>query len=281
VLDFDCEQNVGCWIAQTSHAMRRALDEELAREGITFRQWEVLAWSNSSEELSQAELAERMGIEAPTLGGILSRMERDGWLARSGCPNDRRKKRFRPTPKAQAVWGRFDVVFTDPTHGWAVGEFSTTIRTTDGGKTWSVQTGAKRIVTQDPYFAIAFLNASNGLVLGLNGIEMQTSDGGNTWQAGTLPDQHRSFYTAVAAPSNGSDVYYVGGEDGITARLIDGKVIRTSTVTSNSITSIAFSSHFGIAVGLSGTVIRTEDDGQNWTELQGSQLVETRAQTGD
>ncbi len=106
VLEFDCEQNVGCWIAQTSHAMRRALDEELAREGITFRQWEVLAWSNSSEELSQAELAERMGIEAPTLGGILSRMERDGWLARSGCPNDRRKKRFRPTPKAQAVWGR-------------------------------------------------------------------------------------------------------------------------------------------------------------------------------
>ena len=101
VLEFDCEQNVGCWIAQTSHAMRRALDEELAREGITFRQWEVLAWSNSSEELSQAELAERMGIEAPTLGGILSRMERDGWLARSGCPNDRRKKRFRPTPKAR------------------------------------------------------------------------------------------------------------------------------------------------------------------------------------
>ena len=105
VLEFDCEQNVGCWIAQTSHAMRRALDEELAREGITFRQWEVLAWSNSGEALSQAELAERMGIEAPTLGGILSRMARDGWLARSGCPNDRRK-RFRPTPKAEAVWGR-------------------------------------------------------------------------------------------------------------------------------------------------------------------------------
>lgn len=175
----------------------------------------------------------------------------------------------------------FDVVFTDPTHGWAVGEFSTTIRTTDGGKTWTVQTGAKRIVTQDPYFAIVFLNATNGLVLGLNGIDMQTSDGGNTWQAGTLPDQHRSFYTAVAAPANGSDVFYVGGEDGITARVIDGKVIRTSTVTSNSITSIAFSSHFGVAVGLSGTVMRTEDDGQNWTELQGSQLVITRAQTGD
>jgi photosystem II stability/assembly factor-like uncharacterized protein len=176
----------------------------------------------------------------------------------------------------------FDVVFTDSNHGWAVGEFSTTIRTIDGGKTWSVQTGAKRIVTLDPYFAIVFKNAADGLVLGLNGIDMQTRDGGNTWQAGTLPDQHRSFYAAVAAPANGSNVFYVGGEDGITARVIDdNKVVRTDTVTSNSITSIAFSSNFGIAVGLSGTVMRSEDGGQNWIELQGSQLVETRAQTGD
>jgi DNA-binding MarR family transcriptional regulator len=106
VLEFDFEQSVGCWITLTSHALRRALNEELAREGITFRQWEVLAWTTSSEQLSQAELAERMGIEAPTLGGILSRMARDGWLARSGCPHDRRVKRFRPTAKAEAVWSR-------------------------------------------------------------------------------------------------------------------------------------------------------------------------------
>jgi DNA-binding MarR family transcriptional regulator len=104
--EFDFEHSVGCWIAQTSHALRRALDYELAREGITFRQWEVLAWSSSSEALSQAELAERMGIEAPTLAGILSRMERDGWLERSCCLKDRRKKRFRPSAKAEAVWGR-------------------------------------------------------------------------------------------------------------------------------------------------------------------------------
>jgi len=106
VMEFDFEQSVGCWIASTSHALRRALNDELAREGITFRQWEVLAWSTSSQQLSQAELAERMGIEAPALAGILSRMARDGWLARSSCPRDRRKKRFRPTPKAEAVWGR-------------------------------------------------------------------------------------------------------------------------------------------------------------------------------
>jgi DNA-binding MarR family transcriptional regulator len=104
--EYDFEQSVGCWVAQTSHAMRRALDYELSREGITFRQWEVLAWSGSTESLSQAELAERMAIEAPTLAGILSRMERDGWLVRTCCPKDRRKKRLRPSAQAEAVWAR-------------------------------------------------------------------------------------------------------------------------------------------------------------------------------
>src|SRR5262245_25048784 len=86
--------------------MRRALNDELANEGITFRQWEVLAWIALEGELSQAELADRLGIEAPTLVGILDRMQRDGWLDRYNCPNDRRKKRIRATDKAESVWAR-------------------------------------------------------------------------------------------------------------------------------------------------------------------------------
>ena len=133
MLEYDFEQSVGCWVASTSHAMRRALNEELALEGITFRQWEVLAWCTSRERLSQAELAERMGIEAPTLAGILSRMERDGWLTRSGCPKDRRKKRFCPTAKAETVWGRMldccRRVRTQATEGLTAEELSAFKRT--------------------------------------------------------------------------------------------------------------------------------------------------------
>ncbi len=76
------------------------------KEGITYRQWEVLARIALQGELSQTELAEALGIEAPTLVGILDRMERDGWLDRYCCPNDRRKKRIRATDKADAVWAR-------------------------------------------------------------------------------------------------------------------------------------------------------------------------------
>jgi len=106
VLQYDFEDSVGCWIAGTSHALRRAMDAELAQENITYRQWEVLAWLSFAGEQTQSELSERIGIEAPTLAGVISRMERDGWLERVNCQHDRRKKYISPTPKAEAVWNR-------------------------------------------------------------------------------------------------------------------------------------------------------------------------------
>lgn len=106
MLAYDFDESVGCWIALTSHALRRSLDVELAQEKITFRQWEVLAWLSMCPAQTQVELAENLGIEAPTLVGVLNRMERDGWLERHGCPDDRRKKRIRTTEKAEAVWNR-------------------------------------------------------------------------------------------------------------------------------------------------------------------------------
>jgi MarR family transcriptional regulator for hemolysin len=104
VLQYDFDESVGYWVAITSHTLRRALDAELARQKITFRQWQVLAWIALTGEPSQVELAERMGIEAPTLAGILGRMERDGWLIRHSCPHDRRRKRIQATAKAESVW---------------------------------------------------------------------------------------------------------------------------------------------------------------------------------
>jgi len=106
MLQYDFADSVGCWIAGTAHAFRRALDAELARENITYRQWEVLAWLSFAGEQTQAELSERIGIEAPTLAGVISRMERGGWLERLPCPSDRRKKYLRATPKAESVWSR-------------------------------------------------------------------------------------------------------------------------------------------------------------------------------
>ena len=61
-MQHDFEESVGYWICATSHMLRRALDSELARENITFRQWEVLAWIAMEGELSQVQLAEKLGM---------------------------------------------------------------------------------------------------------------------------------------------------------------------------------------------------------------------------
>lgn len=106
MLDYDYENSVGYWLATATHSVRRALESELSREKVTIRQWEVLNWLSLEGELTQADLAERMCVEAPTLTGILCRMERDGWLERRNCNDDRRCKRIRPTEQAEAIWHR-------------------------------------------------------------------------------------------------------------------------------------------------------------------------------
>ena len=107
MLQYDFEESVGCWIALTNQALRRAVATRLADEEITIRQWEVLACSAlKPDNLSQVELADMLGIEAPTLAGVLRRMERDGWLTREPCEDDKRRKLLSPTDKAQALWSR-------------------------------------------------------------------------------------------------------------------------------------------------------------------------------
>ena len=81
MLQFDFEESLGYWICSTSHAFRRALNAELEKEGITFRQWEVLAWIALQGELSQVELAECSGDRSPDAGGD-SRPDGAGRLAR-------------------------------------------------------------------------------------------------------------------------------------------------------------------------------------------------------
>ena len=106
MLDYDFEQSIGYWMIGASSAYQKAVTEEIAPHGITFRQAQVLGFLALEREMSQAELAERMGIEPPTLVGILDRMERDGWIRRDACEGDKRKKLVRPLPEANPVWSK-------------------------------------------------------------------------------------------------------------------------------------------------------------------------------
>lgn len=104
MLTYDFEESIGYWLILASQAYRRVLSDELAPHGITFRQAQVLGWLVHSGELSQAELAERMEIEPPTLAGVIDRMERDQLISRRQCPDDRRKKLVNISTQAGPMW---------------------------------------------------------------------------------------------------------------------------------------------------------------------------------
>jgi MarR family transcriptional regulator for hemolysin len=105
MLRHDFEESIIYWVVSTSHQLQRVLNDEFAPLGVTYRQAEVLGWlAMEGGVLSQAELARRMQVAAPTLGGIVDRMERDGWIVRSASSEDRRKILLSPTARVEPVW---------------------------------------------------------------------------------------------------------------------------------------------------------------------------------
>ncbi len=103
-LEYDFEESVGYWIVLSSQAFQKALTDELAPHGITFRQCQVLGWLILKGSLSQVELAGHMMIEPATLVGVLDRMERDHWISRNPVAEDRRRKQVQINPQAREVW---------------------------------------------------------------------------------------------------------------------------------------------------------------------------------
>jgi len=106
MLQYDFEESIGYWIFSTAHVLTQTLNEQLAAHDITYRQWEVLVFLAWAGEMTQSELAAQLRIEAPTLAGVLDRMERDGWIQRHADPQDRRRKIVSPTERVEPVWAK-------------------------------------------------------------------------------------------------------------------------------------------------------------------------------
>lgn len=104
MLEYDFHNSLGYWLITTAHLYERAINEQLAPEGISYRQCQTLAYLAIDGPMAQNELAARMQIEPPTLVGVLDRMERDRLIQRKPCKNDRRRKVIHPAAAAKPVW---------------------------------------------------------------------------------------------------------------------------------------------------------------------------------
>jgi MarR family transcriptional regulator for hemolysin len=87
-----------------SRRYRTRLNELLRRIGQTQARWDALFWISVSDEgATQSELAERIGVEGPTLVRMLNRLEQEGLVERRGAKGDRRAKTIRLKPAAERV----------------------------------------------------------------------------------------------------------------------------------------------------------------------------------
>lgn len=103
---FDYESNPGFIINRTARSLSRSLDIRLRnRVGITFAQWRVLVLLTKTQDaLSQKEIAEGLGLEAPTLIPILDKLQKDGFIERRVDRNDRRNNRIFRAKRTFEIW---------------------------------------------------------------------------------------------------------------------------------------------------------------------------------
>lgn len=111
-MDYDFHASTGYWVCLVAHHFQARIDAELRPFGITFRQFQVIAWLKVDGPLTQSELARRMMIEKPTLSGITSRMESMEWIQRASCRQDRRKKFLEIGCAAEPAWENICAVLT-------------------------------------------------------------------------------------------------------------------------------------------------------------------------
>ncbi len=81
-----------------AHGWRTALDRRLRPLGYSRSRWMVLLHTSLKDAISHGELADRLGIEAPTLVRLVDRMEADGLLIRRASETDRRVKHLHLSP---------------------------------------------------------------------------------------------------------------------------------------------------------------------------------------
>ncbi len=101
----------------TARAWRLKLDERLKPMGLSQAKWRTLLHlSIAPEALTQAQIAERLGIEEPTLVTLLHRLERGGWVKRANAAHDRRCKLVLLGRRAQSVIGHINAAADELRH---------------------------------------------------------------------------------------------------------------------------------------------------------------------
>lgn len=106
----DSREHLGILIGRIARSWRNEVDRRLAVFGITQSRWlTLLHLSRMSRPVTQRELADAMGVQAPTLVPILERLEAEHLIERRTSSADRRSKAVHLSAEAAPVLRRIAV----------------------------------------------------------------------------------------------------------------------------------------------------------------------------
>jgi MarR family transcriptional regulator, transcriptional regulator for hemolysin len=103
---YNYQNSTGFIIRSTAKAFESAIDQQLRnRAGITVAQSRVIGMlALVKDGVTQKEIADRIGIEAPTIVPIIDKLEEQKLVVRRPDPNDRRNNLIFLTSKSEAKW---------------------------------------------------------------------------------------------------------------------------------------------------------------------------------
>jgi photosystem II stability/assembly factor-like uncharacterized protein len=150
----------------------------------------------------------------------------------------------------------FSVHFKDNNIGWAVGEYGTILKTTNGGTNWTTYTSG----TIASLWSVHFTDNNTGWVVGSVGTIIKTTNGGTNWTAQSSGNTYSLFSVHFTDNTTGWAVGYWG----TILKTTNGGTNWTA-YTSGTIASL-WSVHFtdnntGWAVGSVGTILKTTNGG--------------------
>src|SRR5262249_57244003 len=93
--DFIIAESIAHIVVVKARLFDRQRALRLHRYGIAIGQWPFLLFLWANENLSQRDLSRMMAIEESTVTNTIDRMERDGLIARTRRPGNRRSNQLR------------------------------------------------------------------------------------------------------------------------------------------------------------------------------------------
>ena len=182
----------------------------------------------------------------------------------------------------------YSVHFIDPETGWAVGDTTNLIRTTDGGTSWNtVNINADNSSYAEDYFAVHFIDSKRGWIVGSQNKVLTSNDGGTTWSNQQHPNGNLKDHKRI------NDVYFpdsrhgwIVGANGYVANIVfsdDTPPLLTDTTPNLDLGADTLSFVFDEIIDVSAVTLSeitiTDSSGTNEISLAGATLSDSDSDT--